>query len=103
MPYQSNTTEREVSMLKTESLVTDVLVVGSGIAGMIAAIEARKGGARVALATKAALGKESSTSRANVFRVSTENPDEVKGIPGYDLKPGKYIEDPRLVRTLLEE
>jgi succinate dehydrogenase/fumarate reductase flavoprotein subunit len=32
-------------MLTTESITTDVLVIGSGIAGMIAAIEAKKGGA----------------------------------------------------------
>lgn len=90
-------------MLKTDSFVTDVLVIGSGIAGMMAAIEARKGGAQVALATKAALGNETSTSRANVFRTHQEDPAEVKDVPGYDMKPGKYIEDPQLVRTLLEE
>ena len=90
-------------MLNTDSFVTDVLVIGSGIAGMMAAIEARKGGARVALVSKAALGKESSTSRANVFRVHREDPAEVKNIPGYDSKPGKYIEDPQLVRILFEE
>ncbi len=80
-------------MLKTDSLVTDILVIGSGIAGMMAAIEARKGGADVALVSKGALGKECSTSYASVFRIYQENPATVKNIPGYDSKPGKYIED----------
>jgi succinate dehydrogenase/fumarate reductase flavoprotein subunit len=45
-------------MLTTESITTDVLVIGSGIAGMIAAIEAKKGGAAVALVSKGGLKAE---------------------------------------------
>ena len=90
-------------MLKTESMVTDVLVIGSGIAGMIAAIEARKAGAQVVLASKGALGKDSATSRARTFGMHADQNIEVKGIPGYDDKPGKYIEDQRFIDTLTVE
>ncbi len=88
-------------MLKQESLITDILVIGSGIAGMIAAIEARKSGAGVALVTKAGLGKESATSRALMFGVIPG--DRPMNIAGYDPKLGKYIEDQALVRTLAQE
>lgn len=88
-------------MLKQESLVTDILVIGSGIAGMIAAVEARRSGAQVALVTKAGLGKESSTSRARTFGIHSG--DRPVNIPGYDSKPGKYMEDQALVRTLVQE
>src|SRR3990172_3001839 len=90
-----------MSMLEQQSLVTDILVIGSGIAGMIAAIEARKSGAAVAIVTKAGLGKESATSRALTFM--TRSGDRPVGNPGYDSKPGKYIEDQALVRTLAQE
>jgi succinate dehydrogenase/fumarate reductase flavoprotein subunit len=89
-------------MLKTDSFVTDILVIGSGIAGMIAAVEARKGGAEVTLASKGNLGKECSTSRASAFRAHAE---ETRGteIPGYDNELGKHIEDWSLARTVIEE
>ncbi len=90
-------------MLKQESLVTDILVIGSGIAGMIAAIEARKSGAEVVLLTKAGLGKESSTGRARTFADYTEDQPVQVNIPGRDFKPGKYIEDQALVRTIAQE
>src|SRR3970040_1872297 len=90
-----------MSMLKQESLVTDILVIGSGIAGMVAAIEARKSGAEVSLVTKAGLGKESATSRALLFRTGWE--ERSVNIPGYDDKPGKYMEDQVLVHTLAQE
>jgi succinate dehydrogenase/fumarate reductase flavoprotein subunit len=70
---------------------------------MMAAIEARKEGADVALVSKGALGKECSTQYASVFRIYQENPATVKNLPGYDSKPGKYIEDRQLVRALFEE
>ncbi len=88
-------------MLEQQSITTDILVIGSGIAGMMAAIEARKSGAEVAIVTKAGLGKESATSRALTFRISSG--DRPVNIPGYDSKPGKYIEDQALVRALAQE
>ncbi|MFC1968294.1 FAD-dependent oxidoreductase [Chloroflexota bacterium] len=90
-------------MLTTEFIVTDILVIGSGIAGMMAAIEAKKGGAEVTLVTKGGLGKESSTSRARSFRASYRQSIGEEQVPDYDSKPGKYIEDWPLVRIILGE
>ncbi|MBM2831765.1 MAG: succinate dehydrogenase subunit [Dehalococcoidia bacterium] len=90
-------------MLEHESLSTDILVVGSGIAGMIAAIEARKAGAEVVLASRRKLGKESSTAVARTFAFGSEEETKGRNMPGYDNKPGKYIEDWTLVKSLSEE
>jgi len=90
-----------MNMLEQQSLVTDILVIGSGIAGMMAAIEARKSGAEVVLVTKAGLGRDSATSRALMFGVIPG--DRPANLPGYDPNPGKYIEDQALVRTLAQE
>lgn len=90
-------------MLNPESIKTDVLVIGSGIAGMMAAIGAKNEGAEVVLASKGGLGKESSTSRARSFRPSYGYGLGDKEIPGYDYKAGKYIEDRSLVLSILEE
>ncbi|MBM2831764.1 MAG: L-aspartate oxidase [Dehalococcoidia bacterium] len=90
-------------MLEKESMTTDILIIGSGIAGMIAAIEARKGGARVTIATKGSLGKEASTAVARTFR--TYHGDEIGGreVPGYDDEPGKHIEDWAMVHAIIDE
>src|SRR3972149_11751619 len=68
---------------------------------MSAAIEGRRTGAGVALVTKASLGRDSATSRALMFGVIPG--DRPANLPGYDPKPGKYIEDQTLVRTLAQE
>ncbi|MBM2831719.1 MAG: L-aspartate oxidase, partial [Dehalococcoidia bacterium] len=90
-------------MLEKESITADILVIGSGIAGMMAAIEARRQGARVAVATKGRFGKESSTAMARTFR--TYHGEEIRGgeIPGYEDVPGKYIEDMPLVHAIIAE
>lgn len=90
-------------MLGKESMTTDILIIGSGIAGMIAAIEARKGGARVTIATKGSLGKEASTAVARTFR--TYHGDEISGreVVGYEDEPGKHIEDWALVNAIIGE
>jgi len=90
-------------MLEQKSLDTDILVIGSGIAGMIAAIEARKSGAEVAIVTKTGLGKDSSTSRARTFGARSGERPVNAYIPGRDLEPGKYMEDEALVSTLAQE
>jgi len=90
-------------MLERESMSTGVLVIGSGIAGMLAAIEARKGGAEVILVTKGSLCRESSTAFARSFTAKRGEREEGEKIPGYDLKLGKYIEDWPLVQTVMEE
>jgi succinate dehydrogenase/fumarate reductase flavoprotein subunit len=88
-------------MLTRETLSTDILVIGSGVAGTMAALEGRKGGSRVTLVSKAGLGKEAST----VYALAAFRPpiyDPVK-LPSFDNKPGKYIEDPSVIEAVDKE
>jgi succinate dehydrogenase/fumarate reductase flavoprotein subunit len=48
-----------------EEILTDVLVIGSGLAGMVSALEAEKSGLSVALVSKFAIGMGTNTSMAN--------------------------------------
>ncbi|MDP2743882.1 MAG: FAD-binding protein, partial [Dehalococcoidia bacterium] len=89
-------------MLTRESLSTDVLVIGSGVAGTMAALEARRGGAQVILVSKAGLGKEASTAYA-LAAFQSRHLQSKLDLPGYDSKPGKYIEDPAVVEAVDKE
>ena len=48
--------------MDTETVKTDVLVVGAGSAGIMAAIRAQEGGAEVLMTTSGALGKDSAVT-----------------------------------------
>jgi succinate dehydrogenase/fumarate reductase flavoprotein subunit len=48
-----------------ETFFTDVLVIGSGLAGMVSALEAERLGLKVLLAGKFAIGMGTNTSLAN--------------------------------------
>lgn len=90
-------------MLSRELIKTDVVVIGAGVAGMMAAIEARRTGAQVAIVSKARLGKEASTAYARAtFRPPGATPAELS-LPGYDHKAGKYIENWRVVQAVKRE
>jgi len=84
-------------------LLTDLLVIGGGAAGLRASIEARKNGREVVLASKAPIGYSSSTMysgggfRAALGKYSKERHFE-ETILG-----GKLLNDQELVRTLVLE
>lgn len=79
-----------------ESVRCDVLIIGAGIAGVIASIEATKAGAGVVLVSKDELGKGTATSLARgVFPTAMDT--RKINLPGYDATPGAYLEDDSLV------
>lgn len=82
-------------------LSTDVLVIGSGGAGLRAAIEARRQGVNVLLISKSKTGLANCTTSAmGAFRVSQEE----KGVARHfreTLEAGRFLNDPTLVRTLV--
>jgi succinate dehydrogenase/fumarate reductase flavoprotein subunit len=85
-----------------EVLTTDVLVIGSGLAGLLSALEAERAGLRVLIIGKFAIGMGTNTSLANgVFRASNalfSKEDHLQAT----LESGRGLNHVRLVRTLVE-
>jgi succinate dehydrogenase / fumarate reductase, flavoprotein subunit len=88
------------------AIETDVLVIGSGAAGMYAAIEASRGGARVFLIDRSLIGRGGATVMAQMT-VAVALGEEVPDAPRhhYDdtIAAGRGLCDERLTRLLCEE
>src|SRR5512136_2092477 len=86
-----------------ETLTADVLVIGSGLAGILSALEAERAGLRVLIVGKFAIGMGTNTSLANgVFRASNSlfsKEDHLQAT----LEAGRGLNHVRLVRTLVEK
>ncbi len=87
--------------MKVSIISTDVLVVGSGGAGLRAAIEARKKGANAYIVTKGRMGLTSCTSIANgIFRVS-KGEGEILRHYQETFEARKFLNNKNLVRVLV--
>jgi succinate dehydrogenase flavoprotein subunit len=88
------------------AIETDVLVIGSGAAGMYAAIEASRGGARVFLIDRSLIGRGGATVMAQMT-VAVALGEEVPDAPRhhYDdtIAAGRGLCDERLTQLLCEE
>jgi succinate dehydrogenase / fumarate reductase, flavoprotein subunit len=87
-------------------LDTDVLVIGVGGAGMYAALEAARGGAKVTLADRSLIGRGGATIMAQMtvaVAVGEEVPDHWEHHYADTLKAGRGLCDPALARLLCEE
>lgn len=82
---------------------TDVLVVGAGGAGLRAAIEARRAGARVLLVSKTPLGEGNCTAYAMGFFSAGLGGKSVDEHYAETLETGRGLNDEGLVRILVEE
>ncbi|MEW6581253.1 MAG: FAD-dependent oxidoreductase [Actinomycetota bacterium] len=80
----------------------DVLVVGSGGAGMSAAVAAREAGATVLVATKAALGASNTGRAQGGIQAAVGDDDSVESHFEDTFAAGHRDADPRLVRVLAE-
>ncbi len=70
---------RHTGAARARSVETDVLVIGSGAAGMYAAIEASRGGAQVLLADRSLIGRGGATVMAQMTvaaALGEETPDD---------------------------
>jgi fumarate reductase (CoM/CoB) subunit A len=85
-----------------ESLQADVLVVGGGLAGLTAAIAARRAGAEVLLVCKRRSGRSGNALVAAGNLTSLPEGDSVEGLAIDTFGGGREIADPTLVRTLAE-
>jgi succinate dehydrogenase/fumarate reductase flavoprotein subunit len=88
------------------SLQTDVLVIGSGAAGMYAALEAARHGARVLLVDRSLIGRGGATVMAQMtvaVALGEEEPDHWEHHLVDTLKAGRELCDPALSQLLCEE
>jgi succinate dehydrogenase flavoprotein subunit len=85
---------------------TDVLVIGSGGAGMYAAIEAARGGTGVFLADRSLIGRGGATVMAQMtvaVALGSQTPDHWSHHYDDTLEAGRGLCDERLARLLCEE
>ncbi|MGD0598769.1 MAG: FAD-dependent oxidoreductase, partial [Terriglobales bacterium] len=95
-----------------DTLQTDILVIGSGLAGLAAAWEAAKRGCQVILLTRASNPAESNTDRAQggiIYRALAESPEQLVadilsvggGLSSPEAARLLSLEGPRLVKEIL--
>ncbi|MFM9885230.1 MAG: FAD-dependent oxidoreductase [Burkholderiales bacterium] len=87
-------------------LTTDVLIIGAGGAGMYAAIEAARQGAKVLLIDRSLIGRSGGTVMAQMtvaVAVGEEVPDHWEHHLADTLAAGRGLCDPDLARLLCEE
>jgi succinate dehydrogenase/fumarate reductase flavoprotein subunit len=85
---------------------TDVLIIGSGGAGMYAAIEAARAGAAVFLADRSLIGRGGATVMAQMtvaVALGEETPDHWSHHLADTIQAGRGLTDERLARLLCEE
>jgi succinate dehydrogenase/fumarate reductase flavoprotein subunit len=85
---------------------TDVLVIGSGGAGMYAAIEAARAGAQVFLADRSLIGRGGATVMAQMtvaVALGSQTPDHWSHHLADTIRAGRGLTDERLARLLCEE
>jgi succinate dehydrogenase/fumarate reductase flavoprotein subunit len=85
-----------------EELSTDILVIGSGLAGMVSAFEAESAGIEVLIAGKFTIGMGTNTSMANgVFTAANSRFSKEDHLQA-TLKSGKGLNHLNLVETVVE-
>lgn len=86
-----------------EQIITDILVIGSGLAGLLSALEAEKAGLRVLILGKFTIGMGTNTSLANgAFTASNSHFSKEDHLQA-TLESGKGLNQGRLVNTLVEK
>jgi succinate dehydrogenase/fumarate reductase flavoprotein subunit len=91
--------------MKTETVETDILIVGAGSAGIMAAIRAQERGSKVLLITNGALGKDSAVTwmAGGGFECALYPPDSPEAHARDTIRNGSYINYQELVLAILKE
>src|SRR5947207_13467082 len=93
-------------MAETMQIETDVLVIGSGAAGMYAAIEAARAGCRVWLIDRSLIGRGGATVMAQMtvaVALGAQTPDHWSHHLADTIESGRGLCDERLARLLCED
>lgn len=89
--------------MELRNFSTDVLIIGSGGAGLRAAIEAKRNGVDVFIISKSETGLATCTACAGgIFRVSREKRGRTLHYQE-TLKAGRFLNDPKLVKIMVHE
>jgi succinate dehydrogenase/fumarate reductase flavoprotein subunit len=86
-----------------EELSTDILVIGSGLAGLLSALEAERAGLRVLLVGKFAIGMGTNTALANGAFTAASSGFSKENHLRATLESGRGLNQVRLVKTLIEK
>ncbi len=91
-------------MLQEETIETDVLIVGAGIAGIRAAIEADAQGASVVLTTKGVFGKDGAATwmAGSGYQAAMYPPDSLEQHAKDTIKGGRFLNNQELVYEFLK-
>jgi succinate dehydrogenase / fumarate reductase flavoprotein subunit len=94
-----------VSAIQKDHLSVDVLIIGAGVAGIAAAIEAQAQGAEPLLVTKGAFGRDGAATWISGygFQVAANPPDSADIHFADTVKVGRFMNDQKLVRRLIPE
>jgi len=85
-----------------EELTTDILVIGSGLAGIVSALEAERSGLSVSLVGKFAIGMGTNTSMANAAFTAANSRFSEEEHFLQTVETGRGLSRPKRVRTLVE-
>jgi succinate dehydrogenase/fumarate reductase flavoprotein subunit len=85
-----------------EELTTDILVIGSGLAGLLSALEAEKRGADVLILGKFAIGMGTNSSLAGGGFLAANSGFSAGDHLRTTVEAGRGLNQPRLVKTLAE-
>ena len=91
--------------IQKDHLSVDVLVIGAGVAGITAAIEAQEQGAEPLLVTKGAFGRDGAATWTSGygFQVAANPPDSPEIHFADTIRVGRFMNNQRLVHRLIPE
>ncbi|MBI2955472.1 MAG: FAD-binding protein [Chloroflexi bacterium] len=86
-----------------QQIKTDVLIIGAGVGGAMAAIHARDLGADVVITTKGAFGKDGAASwmAGSFFNAAINSPDSPEAHVRDVVVAGKYLNNQKLLHSIL--
>ena len=94
----------QLPVAKTEVIETDILILGGGLAGCFAAINAKECGADVVLVDKGSLGRSGfSCMISGLLRQFDPEKDDYERVLQEGIEVGEWINDQKWLETTIKE